>query len=66
MKADLGNLSAATLNQLATAIRSRLGHTQRLPALIGGFLGHTGLTFESQPSARAFWRAAFPHRSSLR
>jgi len=49
IKADLGNLSAATLDQLIAAIRSCLGRIQRQPALIAGFLGQTGLTIESQP-----------------
>jgi hypothetical protein len=53
MKAGLGNLSAATLDQLIAAIRSCLGRIQRQPALIAGFLGQTGLTLESQPPVAA-------------
>ena len=49
MKAALGNLSAATLDQLSAAIRSPLRRIQRQPALIAGFLRQTGLTLESQP-----------------
>ncbi len=49
MKAGLGNVAATTVDQLTTAVRQRLGRIQRQPALIGGFLGQTGLTLESQP-----------------
>ena len=49
MKAGLGNLSAATVDQLAAAVRHRLGRIQRDPVLIAGFLGQTGLTLGSRP-----------------
>ncbi len=49
MKAGLGNLSAATVDELAAVVRRRLGRIQRQPVLIAGFLGQTGLTLESPP-----------------
>ena len=49
MKNGLGNLVPGTTGQLAAAIRHQLDRIQQQPVLITGFLGQTGLTFESEP-----------------
>jgi hypothetical protein len=49
MKAGLGNLATASVDQLAAAVRSRLARIQRQPRLIAGFLGQTGLALEPGP-----------------
>jgi transposase len=48
MKAGLGNHAAATVDQLAAAVRGRLARIQRQPALIAGPLGQAGLTLGSR------------------
>ena len=49
MKNGLGNIAAASLDQLAGTMRGQLRRIQRRPDLINGFLGQTGLTIEPEP-----------------
>jgi transposase len=49
MKNGLGNLSAATIDQLTVTIKNRLKRIQYRPELIDGFLAQTGLTLEPEP-----------------
>jgi transposase len=49
MKGGLGNHAAATLDQLAAIVRTRLRIIQRRPDLINALLGQTGLTLDPQP-----------------
>lgn len=46
VKRSLGNLAAATVDQLAATVRNRLKRIQYRPDLLAGFLAHTGLTLE--------------------
>jgi putative transposase len=49
MKSGLGNHAAATLDQLAAIVRTRLRNIQRRPDLINALLGQTGLTLDPKP-----------------
>ncbi len=49
MKNGLGNLSAASADQLAAIVKNRLKRIQYRPGLIDAFLGQTGLTLEPEP-----------------
>jgi DDE superfamily endonuclease len=49
MKAGLGNLAAADVDQLTAIIKNRLKTIQYRPGLINGFLAQTGLTLEPEP-----------------
>jgi hypothetical protein len=44
-----GQPPAASLNEQAAAMRSRLSRIHYRPALINGFLAQTGLTLELEP-----------------
>jgi transposase len=48
MKADLGNHTATTLDQLEATVRTRLWRIQRHHDLINAFLGQTGLDLEPE------------------
>ncbi|MEV4225115.1 transposase [Nonomuraea sp. NPDC049725] len=48
LKRSLGNLAPATLDQLASLVRSRLKRMQYRPALLEAFIAHTGLTLTSE------------------
>ncbi|WP_268248697.1 transposase [Saccharothrix coeruleofusca] len=47
---SLANLAARSLPELTHAARRGLRHIQRHPALLAGFLTHTGLTLDPTPS----------------
>lgn len=49
LKGGLGNLAAATVDQLAAIVRSRLKRIQYRPDLLTGFLAQTGLTLDPEP-----------------
>jgi putative transposase len=49
LKNGLGNLAAADADQLTAIIKNRLKSIQYRPALIDGFLAHTGLVLEPEP-----------------
>lgn len=49
VKRSLGNLAAATVDQLAAIVRNRLKRIQYRPDLLTGFLTQTGLTLDPQP-----------------
>jgi putative transposase len=49
LKRSLGNLSARTVDDLATTVKSRLKSMQYRPELIDGFLAQTGLSLEPEP-----------------
>jgi putative transposase len=49
LKGSLGNLAAATVDQLAAIVRSRLKRIQYRPDLLAGFLAQTGLTLDPEP-----------------
>ena len=50
MKNSLGNLgSCSTPHRLAAIVKNRLKRIQYRPALIDGFLAHTGLSLEPKP-----------------
>lgn len=49
VKRSLGNLAAATVDQLAATVRNRLKRIQYRPDLLAGFLAHTGLTLDPDP-----------------
>ncbi len=49
LKSGLGNLAAATADQLAAIARSRLKQIQYQPGLIDGFLAQTGLPLQPEP-----------------
>jgi transposase len=50
LKRSLANLAACTLDDLAALIRTRLKRMQYRPALLNGFVAHTGLPINPDPS----------------
>jgi putative transposase len=49
VKRSMGNLAAATVDQLAAIVRNRLKRIQYRPDLLTGILAQTGLTFDPEP-----------------
>jgi putative transposase len=49
VKRSLGNLAAATVDQLAAVVRNRLKRIQYRPDLLTGILAQTGLTLDPEP-----------------
>lgn len=49
VKRSLGNLAAATVDQLTAIVRNRLKRIQYRPDLLAGFLAQTGLTLDPDP-----------------
>lgn len=47
---SMGNLAAATVDQLAAVVRNRLKRIQYRPDLLDSFLAQTGLTLEPEPT----------------